>query len=200
MIWLVFLLCHKNSVHSVLDFIRHTSKNRLRVHRYPSPSFKTQDHPSIVLLSESWQCFCLTSKISYKIYIMWYNMSYKFTICFQFEPPHDKSNKMAGAPSEDSDQPGHPPSLIRVFAVCMKKAWILSYPLSAQRRLWPDCADAQADLSLRRAHRHFVNFVRRRLVYASLTVTLVDVSLTHREKITPSEFWCHRDLKHNLQI
>ena len=27
------------------------------------------------------------------------------------------------APSEDSDQPGHLPSLIRVFAVRMKKAW-----------------------------------------------------------------------------
>ena len=39
------------------------------------------------------------------------------------------------APTEDSDQPGHPPSLIRVFAVCMKKPWILSYPLSAQRRM-----------------------------------------------------------------
>ena len=39
------------------------------------------------------------------------------------------------APSEDSDQPGHPPSLIRVFAVRMKKAYVLSYPLSAQRRL-----------------------------------------------------------------
>ena len=26
----------------------------------------------------------------------------------------------------------HPPSLIRVFAVRMKKAWVLSYPLSAQ--------------------------------------------------------------------
>ena len=32
------------------------------------------------------------------------------------EPPHDKTNKVACAPSEDSDQPGHPPSLIRVFA------------------------------------------------------------------------------------
>ena len=30
---------------------------------------------------------------------------------------------------------GHPPSLIRVFSVRMKKAWVLSYPLSAQRRL-----------------------------------------------------------------
>ena len=33
------------------------------------------------------------------------------------EPPRDKTNKMACAPSEDSDQPGHPPSLNRVFAV-----------------------------------------------------------------------------------
>ena len=67
----------------------------------------------------------------------------------QTEPPHDKTNKMACAPSEDSDQPGHPPSLIRVFAVHMKKAWFFSYPLSTQQRLWSDRADAQADLSLR---------------------------------------------------
>ena len=40
------------------------------------------------------------------------------------------------APSEDSDQPGHPPSLIRVFAVRMKKAWTLSYSFSAQEGLW----------------------------------------------------------------
>ena len=60
---------------------------------------------------------------------------------------------MACAPSENSDQPGHPPSLIRVFAVCMKKSWILSYPLSAQCRLWSDWVDAQADLSLRWANR-----------------------------------------------
>ena len=30
---------------------------------------------------------------------------------------HDKTNKMTCAPSEDSDQPVHPPSLIRVFPV-----------------------------------------------------------------------------------
>ena len=65
-------------------------------------------------------------------------------------------------PSEDSDQHGHPPSLIRVFAVRMKKALVLSYPLSAQRRLWSDWADAQADLSLRWAHSHFVGFVLSR--------------------------------------
>ena len=33
------------------------------------------------------------------------------------------------APSEDSDQPGHPPSMIRVFAVRMEKALALSFPL-----------------------------------------------------------------------
>ena len=75
------------------------------------------------------------------------------------ELPRDKTNKMICAPSEDSDQPGHPPSLIRVFAVRMKKPWILSYPLSAQWRLWSDWADVQADLSLRWAHSHFVGFV-----------------------------------------
>ena len=75
----------------------------------------------------------------------------------------DKTNKMTYAPSEDSDQPGHPPNLIRVFAVRMKKACILSYPLSAQRRLWSDLVDAQPDLSLRWAHSHFVGFVMRRL-------------------------------------
>ena len=67
------------------------------------------------------------------------------------------------APSEDSDQPGHPPSLIRVFAVRMKKAWTLSYPLSAQRRLWSDWADAQADLRLHWVHSHAVGFDMRRL-------------------------------------
>ena len=59
-------------------------------------------------------------------------------------------------PSEDSDQPGHPPSLIRVFAVRMQKDWVLSYPLSEQRRLWSDWVDAQADLSLRWAHTHLL--------------------------------------------
>ena len=37
------------------------------------------------------------------------------------EPQHDKTNKMTCAPSEDSDQPEHSPSLIRVFTVRMKK-------------------------------------------------------------------------------
>ena len=78
------------------------------------------------------------------------------------EPPHDKTNKMACAPREDSDQPGHLPSLISLRCR-MKKAWVLSYPLSAQRRLWSDSVDAQTDLSLRWAQSHFGGFVMGRL-------------------------------------
>ena len=50
----------------------------------------------------------------------------------KIEPPHDKTNTMACAPSEDSYQPMRPQSLIRIFAVHMKKATVLSYTLSTQ--------------------------------------------------------------------
>ena len=78
-----------------------------------------------------------------------------------YEPPHDKTNKMAIAPSEDTDQPAHPPSLIRVFAVHLKKYWVLSYQLSALRRLWSDWAD----LFLRWAQIFFVGFIMRWLTF-----------------------------------
>ena len=47
----------------------------------------------------------------------------------------------------------------------MKKAGVLSYPLNGQRKLCSDWEDAQADLSLRWAHTHFVGFVMSRLNY-----------------------------------
>ena len=57
------------------------------------------------------------------------------------KPPLDKTNKMTCAPSEDSDQPGHLPSLIRVFA-CTQ--WVAKDPkfLHADREDWSDWADA----------------------------------------------------------
>ena len=87
----------------------------------------------------------------------------------KIDPRHDKTNKMICAPSEDSDQSGHPPSLIRVSAVRPKQNWVLNYPLSAQRRLSAqrahnedmvciDWADAQADLSFRWAQKSFCWF------------------------------------------
>ena len=74
---------------------------------------------------------------------------------FHIEPAPNKINKMTCAPSEDSDQPVHLPSLIVVFSVHMKKPWVLNHPLSAQQRFWSDWADAQTDLSLRWAHSSF---------------------------------------------
>ena len=44
------------------------------------------------------------------------------------KPTHDKTNEMICAPSEDSDQPRHPPSLIIDFTVRTKKHWAIGYP------------------------------------------------------------------------
>ena len=55
---------------------------------------------------------------------------------FTYEPPHDKTNKVTVRPAKTQIRLGkRPPSLIRVFAVRMKKDWVLRNTLSAQRRL-----------------------------------------------------------------
>ena len=80
-----------------------------------------------------------------------------------FEPWHDKINKVSLCPAKTQISLGICPVWL-VFAVHMKKPWVLSYPLSALRRLWSDWADAQADPSLRWAHSHIVGFVMSRLI------------------------------------
>ena len=74
------------------------------------------------------------------------------------EPPHDKSNKMACVPIQASDRPGHPSSLIWVFAVhsiCSSGPKLSS---CGQSWLWSDWANAQADRSLCWAHMPFCWF------------------------------------------
>ena len=44
----------------------------------------------------------------------------------------------------------------------------------AQGRLWSDWADAQADLSLRWAHSHFVGFVMSRLIYSPIFMKYIN--------------------------
>ena len=97
-----------------------------------------------------------------------------------------ENQQCGSAPSNDSDQPMHPPSLFRVFAVRKKKACVLSYTLSAQRRLWSDWADAQADLSLCWADSHFVCFVMSRLIWFNVCCTcqyLTGVGFTYKEML-----------------
>ena len=50
----------------------------------------------------------------------------------KYEPRHDKTNKMSVHPAKTQINLGIR-SVWSVFAVRMKKAWVLSYPLSAQR-------------------------------------------------------------------
>ena len=69
-------------------------------------------------------------------------------MCISYEPPHDKTSNVVVRPAKTQISLGIRP-VWSVFAVRMKKVWVLSYPLSAQRRLWSDWADAQADLGLR---------------------------------------------------
>ena len=46
-----------------------------------------------------------------------------------------------------------------ISAVNRKKPSVLDYPIRAQPRLWSDCKDVQADLSLCRAQMYFISFL-----------------------------------------
>ena len=101
-------------------------------------------------------------------HIAWFNYcchshrsSYQYCFGYEpsssFDPPHDKTNKMTERPEKTQISLGiHP--VWSVFAVRMKKPWVLSYTLSEQRRLWSDWVDAHADLSLCWAHIPFCWF------------------------------------------
>ena len=109
------------------------------------------------------------------IFIWWvglYNKKWQAECGYnrKHEPHHDKTNKMSVPPAKTQISLGG--YLIRVFAVRMKKPWVLSYPLSAQWRLLSDWTDAQADLSLCWAHTHFVDFVMSQLTFSNLAIKL----------------------------
>ena len=81
-----------------------------------------------------------------------------------YEPPHGKTNKVIFAPSEDSDQPGHSPSLIKVFDVrsmCSKDPSFLHADSENS-----DQTERMPRLILVFAGRtcHFAGFVMRRLI------------------------------------
>ena len=80
------------------------------------------------------------------------------------EPPHDKTNKMTCAPSEDSDQPGHRPvwpESSLSWSESSLSAWKNLGPLLPSERTAKTLirlVDAQPDLSLRWAHMLFCWF------------------------------------------
>ena len=92
-----------------------------------------------------------------------------------YEPPHDKTNKMTCAPSEDKDQPGHLPILIRAFAV---RLWVAKDPNVLQ----VDSEDSDQTGRMPRLIRvfagrtcHFVGFVMQwRAHMHSLSIDVCD--------------------------
>ena len=83
---------------------------------------------------------------------------HKWISVMKIESKTNKTNKMAGALIEDPDQRGHPPSLIRVFAVRFMGSLGSKLSSCRQWRLRSDRADAQADLSLLWSHKPFCWF------------------------------------------
>ena len=87
-----------------------------------------------------------------------------FVITPRNKPAHDKTYNKTYATSEDSDQPAHPRSLIRVFA---DRIWLLqpsSYPKRDKQKPLSFWLDAQADLSLYWSHKSYCRFCNSHLL------------------------------------
>ena len=56
----------------------------------------------------------LYAKNTHEIFLYYLDTLLSAAMFLLNEPVHDKTNKMACASSEDSDQPGHPPGLINL--------------------------------------------------------------------------------------
>ena len=101
------------------------------------------------------------------VYLMVWNFWLYLTFGYEHIWATSCQNQQNGSlPSKDSDQPGHPPSLIRVFAVHWQ--WVAKDPSF----LHVDCKDSDQTGRMPRLIRvfsgcmcHFVAFVMRWLIY-----------------------------------
>ena len=74
------------------------------------------------------------------------------------KPAHDKTYHKTCVTSKDSGQPVNPPSIARVLVYLSSHSLEAAEGPCDQRRLWSDCADAQADLNLRWSHKSYCRF------------------------------------------
>ena len=81
--------------------------------------------------------------------------SYKETLENMFETAQDKTYNTTCVTSKVSDQPIYPPSIARVLFYPSLDIPEAVEDTCDQRRLWSDCADAQADQSLRWSHKSY---------------------------------------------
>ena len=77
----------------------------------------------------------------------WFVMSWLISVQFYLSQCMTK-HKMTCVHNDNSDQPMQPRSVIRVFV----STWRCFRSLAIHRRLWSDCTDRQAGLSLPWAH------------------------------------------------
>ena len=88
------------------------------------------------------------------------------------EPVHDKLYNKTCMTSKDSDHPVYPPNMSRVLVYPSLDSPEDVNGTCDQRRLWSDCADAQADLSLRwsqKFHGRFCRSLAQFIFYFSFT-------------------------------
>ena len=147
-----------------------------------------------------WCYSCSRQQRFCKILVTWDHNIEGFNFCHHLSHLMTKPMKWHVRPAMTQISLGIRP-VWSVVTVHMKKAWILSFPLSTQPRLWSDWVDAQAELSLRWLHSHFVGFVIRRLIYFHkvyflLKKILKNKSLPKIDRYTVVVLlrnWCSRD-------
>ena len=88
-------------------------------------------------------------------------------LCYRYKPLRDKINNVAVRPAKTQISLGIRPVWSESLLSASRKLGPLAIQW-AQRRLWSDWANAQADLSLRWMHSHIVGFVTRRLIYNAI--------------------------------
>ena len=101
---------------------QYTENMRYSHPRWGRPNWFSWKHFSIknsvlTIDSEKFPPIVADFRLQQQVFDSWDNLYNTTWNTHLFEPHHDKTNKMACAPSEDSDQPWHPPSLISLHCL-----------------------------------------------------------------------------------
>ena len=90
---------------------------------------------------------------------------------------------------EDSDQPAHSRSLIRIFTRRILDSQGCQASSCGQRRFWSDCENAQADLSHRLAHMSNGTFSNDadNTVFSLQSAEMVGLSIRNRDTVNMKE-------------
>ena len=140
-------------------------------YRHGDINKRPTSHKAHQISGSNYYRICMVSKLLSHLDRLIQNIllqSFSLTVCWDddtiYVPRHEETNKVVLRPAQTQISlgvcPVWPDSLLSV----LKGNWGSKLPPSGQQRLWPAWANAQADLSLRWAHIHFVGFVVSRLI------------------------------------